>query len=121
MKKFSNRIAMGLLVAAAAQPALAQDVGAMAKGIGDQATDVGKAIMIIIAVAGVVVALMGLLKFKAHSANPNDPSNKLSSAFMMIFVGAAMVALPEVLGTGISSLFGDRGGALTGGGVISIK
>lgn len=117
MKKSSTTLSMVLpLVLLTAAPALAADgdLGGIADRIGRQAGMVGNAFGIFVAVAGVVVAMMGLLKFKAHSANPNDPSNKLSSAFIMVFVGAAMVALPEVLGTGVTTLFGEGATTISG-------
>lgn len=90
-----------------ASQAVAQDnAGAIADSLTGQVSNVSTLISVIIFVAGLAVAAMGLLKFKAHSANPNDPSNKLSSAWVLIFVGAAMVAIPAVLGSGISTIFG---------------
>ncbi|MFG6082207.1 DUF6750 family protein [Paracoccus litorisediminis] len=94
------------MVALMAGQAAAANVGDIATSLGTQFDDIGKLLLIICAVAGIGVALMGLFKFKAHTANPNDPSNKMSSALTLIFVGAAMVAIPEVLGAGISTVFG---------------
>ncbi|MFX4300079.1 hypothetical protein [Pseudosulfitobacter pseudonitzschiae] len=57
--------------------------------------------------AGFVFGIMGFMKLKANAANPQDPSNKVSTAFMLIFVGAALIAVPTVMGIGVASLFGD--------------
>ncbi|MEW5423985.1 hypothetical protein [Amorphus sp. 3PC139-8] len=56
---------------------------------------------------GVVFAILGTMKFRAHSQNPNDPNAKLSSAIVMVAVAACLIAIPEVLGVGISTIFGD--------------
>lgn len=116
-----NKLAAGVAAlattAVVASPAAAQTVGQIATGLTSQVTSINTLISVVIFVAGLAVAAMGLLKFKAHSANPNDPSNKLSSAWVLIFVGAAMVAIPAVLGSGISTIFGtgaDKTTANTG-------
>lgn len=104
------------MVGLAATPAFAQQsAGNIASQLTGQVTSISTLLSVVIFVAGLAVAAMGLLKFKAHSANPNDPSNKLSSAWVLIFVGAAMVAIPAVLGSGISTIFGT--GATTTNGV----
>lgn len=92
---------------AAAAPAMAQDVGTIAEGLTSQVSQIGTLISVISFVLGVGVAIAGLMKFRAHSQNPNDPSNKISTAFILMFVGAGLVAVPAVLGSGISTIFGD--------------
>ncbi|MFG6082206.1 DUF6750 family protein [Paracoccus litorisediminis] len=107
--KNAKRIGLTSIPGLALMPniALAANMGDIASDLAGQGQQIGDLIMIICAVAGIGVALMGLFKFKAHSANPNDPSNKMSSALTLIFVGAAMVAIPELLGSGVSTIFGD--------------
>jgi len=109
------KMAFGLNVAAALSVApgvaLAQSVGDIADGLTGQITNVNNVITITAFVIGVALAIMGLLKFHANSKNPNDPSNKMSTAFILIFVGAALVAIPAVLGSGIQTIWG--GGADT--------
>lgn len=55
---------------------------------------------------GIVLAFVALMKFKAHSANPNDPSAKLSTAFTYVVISAAMIGIPTVMGLGVNTLFG---------------
>lgn len=62
---------------------------------------------IVAAVLGLVLAMSGLWKMRNHSNNPNDPSNKMSTAFMMIFAGSMMIALPALMGSGVASLWDD--------------
>lgn len=97
----------------------AKNVGEIADHLKGQASLAGEAFGIFAAVGGVIVAFMGLLKFKAHSSNPNDPSNKVSSAVTLILVGAALVAIPELLGSGVSTIFGSGASTVTGAGVPS--
>lgn len=68
--------------------------------------------------AGVVIGIIALLKFKAHSSNPNDPSAKLSSAFTLVFVAAALIGLPMLLGVGVTTLFGSTGQTTSIGGTL---
>ena len=86
---------------------MAQDVGGIATSLTGQTTLVSTLVTVVAFVLGVGLAITGLLKFKAHSQNPNDPSAKMSTAFMLVFVGAALVAIPAALGSGIQTIFGD--------------
>lgn len=63
--------------------------------------------------AGIVIAILGVLKFRAHTANPNDPSAKMGTAVTYIVVGVALVAIPTVLNVGVVTVFGS--GAKTTG------
>lgn len=97
---------LGLL---GASPAAAQvrDLGAIATDLTSQVSSIGTMISVISFVLGVGLAIGGLMKFRAHSQNPNDPSNKPSTAFVLMFAGAGLVAIPAVLGSGVSTIFGD--------------
>jgi uncharacterized membrane protein len=108
MKKMTSAVSVIALTAAIATalPASAQDIGQIAEGLTTQTRLVNTFITILAFVIGVVMAIIGLLKFKAHSDNPNDASSKLSTAFMLVFVGAALVAIPAALGSGIQTIFG---------------
>lgn len=55
---------------------------------------------------GIVFVLLGILKFRAHSANPNDQNAKLSTAVTYIVVAAALIGIPTVMGMGVYTLFG---------------
>ena len=111
MKITTKTLAVTAVALLALTPSLAlaqnADVGAIADSLASQTTSVTTLITIASFAIGVFMAVAGFLKFRANSQNPNDPSNKLSTAFMLIFVGAALVALPTVIGTGIGTIFGD--------------
>lgn len=117
MKTWNLRAVTALAAAAvtfAAAPALAQDVGDIAAGLTGQVTSIGTLAAVLSFVLGVAIAIAGLMKFRAHSQNPNDPSNKISTAFVLMFVGAGLVAIPAVLGSGITTIFGDGAGQTNG-------
>jgi len=103
--KSASGIALALVFSAPAM-AVAQNVGAIARDLTTQTTAVSTLVTVVAFVLGVGMAIAGLLKFKAHSQNPNDPSAKMSTAFMLVFVGAALVAIPAALGSGIQTIFG---------------
>jgi uncharacterized membrane protein len=89
--------------------ALAQNVGEIAESLADQTGNIADLISIIAFVLGVGMAIAGFMKFRQNAQNPNDPSAKISTAFILIFVGAGLVAIPAALGSGIATVFG--GGA----------
>lgn len=115
MKISTKTLAVTAVAILALSPSLAlaqsADAGAIFDSLKGQTTQLSELVSVAAFVIGVGLAIAGLLKFKANSANPNDPSNKLSTAFMLVFVGAAMVALPTLLGVGVGTIFG--GGTTT--------
>lgn len=84
-----------------------QDVGTVAdnlkRQLGPLADFIGAACFLL----GLATGIVSLLKFKAHSQNPNDPSAKLSTATMYLIAAAALIGIPQVLGIGVTSLFGS--------------
>ena len=56
--------------------------------------------------SGFVFGVMGIFKFKAYGLNPQDPQNKPMTGVILVLVGAAMIAIPTVMGLGVASLFG---------------
>ncbi|MEY8799490.1 hypothetical protein AB9K35_04120 [Leisingera sp. XS_AS12] len=110
MKTWKKRAALAAAATAAAliaAPAMAQDAGTIMSGLRGQATEAVSLVTVISFLAGAAIGIAGFLKFYANTKNPNDPSNKMSTAFILIFVGAGLVALPAVLGSGISTVFGS--------------
>ena len=93
----------GLLLSASA--AVAQDLGDIATDLADQTGQIADLVSIVAFVIGVGMAIAGFLKFKQNADNPNDPSAKVSTAFILVFVGAALVAIPAALGSGIATIF----------------
>jgi len=87
--------------------AFAQDVGEIAADLANQTGAIADLVSIVAFVLGVGMAIAGFLKFRQNAQNPNDPSAKISTAFILIFVGAGLVAIPAALGSGITTVFGD--------------
>jgi amino acid transporter len=102
---------MAGLLAAGLTPAIAhaQSVGDIGASLADQTGQINTFVTILAFVLGVALAIAGLMKFYNNSKNPNDPSAKMSTAFILIFAGAGLVALPAVLGSGITTFFGEGG------------
>jgi uncharacterized membrane protein len=94
-------------LALSATAATAQDLGEIATDLADQTGQIADLVSIVAFVLGVGMAIAGFLKFKQNADNPNDPSAKVSTAFILVFVGAALVAIPAALGSGIATIFND--------------
>lgn len=111
MTKITGRFKrFGLILgglAFSATAAAAQDLGEIADDLANQTGNVADLVSIVAFVLGVGMAIAGFLKFKQNAQNPNDPSAKISTAFILIFVGAGLVAIPAALGSGIATIFND--------------
>ena len=110
-KKIIHIAGAAAVLALTASGAMAQvaDVKEVSEKIGTQLEAFGSLAGIVAFLSGFVFGIMGFMKLKANAANPNDPSNKVSTGFILIFVGAALIAVPTVMGVGVGSLFGDGG------------
>jgi len=131
MKKLKSIISVAVLsatatlAAGAAHAQATKDIAGVSGQVGGQLIALGELAGIVAFLAGFVFGIMGFMKLKANASNPNDPSNKVSTGFILIFVGAALIAVPTVMGVGVGSLFGTGGDntSLTknGGGFTQIK
>ena len=83
-----------------------QNLGDVADRLAALGSNIYNLLGVVAALGGTGLALTGLYKCYHARQNPNDPSAKVSTGVLMLFIGGAMVALPEVLGVGVSSLFG---------------
>ena len=105
--------------AIAALPVLAQDqnLGEVAATVTGQFEAIGRFVGALAVLIGVGMIVMAIIKFRAYSSNPADPSASLSGAIGWTLCGAAAIALPEFMGVGVTTLFGDEAaqGELTGG------
>jgi hypothetical protein len=75
----------------------------------------------VIFVTGVVLTITGLWKFYGHVQSPNDPAARKNVAFVYIVAGCLMVALPSVMGTGITTFFGSGATDSVAGGLQGFK
>ena len=104
-----NTLAMAgslLLVSAAAASAQATDIESMTTQLNGQMQALSDFAGMIAFLSGFVFGIMGFMKLRANAANPQDPSNKPTTGFALIIVGAALIAVPTVMGIGVQSLFG---------------
>ena len=102
---------LALTVSLAALPVIslaqaAPDFGEIANNVSRQISPVTRVITMLAFVMGVVFAMIGLLKIKKGAETPNDPSSGHTVGVIFIFVGAAMVAIPALIASGITSIFG---------------
>lgn len=102
-----------LVLSAGAAQAQVSTFGDMADTVGAQGGQVADLLGVAAFLLGILLAVMGLMKFRQNSQNPNDPNAKVSTAFILVFVGAAMVAIPTLLGVGVTSFFGDGAETVT--------
>jgi intracellular multiplication protein IcmD len=117
--------AAAAVLAILATGASAQDISNMVDTqLKGQLMSLGNLAGMIAFLAGFVFGIMGFMKLRANAQNPQDPSNKVSTAFMMIFIGAGLIAVPTVMGIGVTSLFGGSNNTTSldgGGGFTKIK
>lgn len=106
-------LALPIVFLAGILQAQVRDFGEMATSLSVQGSKVTLLFSTVAFLFGVVMVMTGIMKFKQAGQNPNDPSSKPHVAFAFIFVGAAMVALPALLMTGVVTIFGSNA-ALTG-------
>lgn len=92
----------------AAGPAMPQvtDLTSMTSHVQGQLGSLGTFIGVVCFLLGVVICVMGVLKLRAHTTNPQDTSNSLPKALGLIFVGVALIGIPTIMGVGVGTLFG---------------
>lgn len=114
-------VAAALVAVPATGLAQANDIGDIATQVGGQFTEIINLVGVVAMAAGAVLGTVGLFKARAMNQNPQDPSNKLSTVIVTFGVAAALLVLPEVLGVGVTSLFGGGQGPeiLTGGDLLN--
>ena len=86
--------------------AQSQDFGSLADNLRSQLTNFGQLAGAIAAFGGLCMCMLCLMKLRQYSTNPQDPNTKLGSVIVYGIVGATLVALPEFMDVGITSLFG---------------
>ncbi len=98
---------------ALAGPAGAQseNLGQIATGLTTQITQIGNLVGVGGMLIGLAMLVMSGVKFRAWSTNPQDPHASFGGAVGWLIAGVALVALPEFMGVGVSTLFGDDGQA----------
>lgn len=120
-------IAICTLALMAAGPAIAQqaqDFMHMSEHLRVQTRLFSRLVTAFAFLMGVFLTFQGITKFRKNVDNPNDPSSSSAVAFIFIFAGAVMVALPALIATGAITFFGSTEGttnAFGGGNVIPFR
>ena len=123
---FLTKTRYSLLVAVSltAAPARSQqNIGQVAENIAGQGAQVANMIGVGVFIVGLVVGAVTINKLVQNGKNPNDPSNSMGNIVKMGLAAAALMALPETLGVGVTSLFGSGAetvSATTGENALSI-
>jgi len=73
----------------------------------------------ILFIVGVLFVAGALFKLRGHSNDPRE--HKIKDVFIMMLAGICLIAIPDVLGFGVSSLFGSSANTLsvTGSGQLN--
>ena len=103
----SGSLGLSAIAVMLAAPALAQeqrDLGEIAKSLTGQITNIGTLIGVTGMGIGLAMLVMSALKLRALSNN--DHQATLGGVIGLLVAGIALVALPEFMGVGVTSLFG---------------
>lgn len=82
----------------------AKDIGAVAGNITATLGSVAKLITAGAYVAGFGLAMVGIMKLKAHKDNPQIP---ISTGIALLFIGAGLIFLPTIFSVTGNTLFGS--------------
>lgn len=82
-----------------------QNLGAVAQNITGSMKDVAELITAAAYVAGLGFAVAAILKFKAHKDNPQQIP--VGTPIALLFIAAALIFLPSLLGVSGQTVFGS--------------
>lgn len=88
-------------------------LGTAASNITGNFADVARLITAASYIAGLGFALSSLLKFKQHKDNPQQIP--IGTPIALLFIGAALVFLPTIIGVANQTLFSGSGSGSVGG------
>lgn len=93
---------------AKAQLQTGQGVGDVARSVEDNIGQIASLVVAGAFLTGIAFVAMGLMRLKA-AVDSQGQQVKYSEGLWRLGLGAALVALPAVTGTGIGTLFGEAG------------
>ncbi|KTD53562.1 IcmD (DotP) [Legionella santicrucis] len=110
---FASIACLGVL-ALVSQSAAAGDmsVGGMASQITSSFTNLTKLITAGSYLAGLAFSIGAIMKFKQHKDNPTQVA--IGTPIALVFIAAALLFLPSVLGVTGTTMFGSSGGITAG-------
>jgi intracellular multiplication protein IcmD len=88
----------------------ADDIGAIAKNVTDTFTNLAKLITAASYLAGLGFAIGAIMKFKQHKDNPTQIP--IGTPIALVFIAAALLFLPSILGVTGATIFGGEGGTV---------
>lgn len=100
------------ILATSSASAQVRDISQIATDLQGQGVSVSTLFSVAAFVMGLALAAGGLLKLAKASERQHDPSNKTSTGWVMIIAGAMLVALPTVIGSGVTTIFGNTNGVI---------
>lgn len=107
-KKIIVLVLLLVSIAAFVMPAMAaRDMGEMADSLAEQSNSVGKVVVAISAVAGVICLLMGFLELKKAANRRGDGS--VAKGIITIIVGFALASIVVISASGSKTIHGDEG------------
>ncbi len=101
-----------LIMGDAFAAASGQDVGAMSKQIASSFKDLTKLITGGSYLAGLGFSVAAIMKFKQHKDNPTQIP--IGTPIALVFIAAALLFLPSILGIAGNTMFGVGSGEIAG-------
>lgn len=105
-------ICLSLLVLFSQDAAAGQSIGSMASNITSSFTNLTKLITAGSYLAGLGFSIGAIMKFKQHKDNPTQIPIGIPIA--LVFIAAALLFLPTILGVTGATMFGGSGGTTAG-------
>lgn len=103
---------------AAAQGGDPVNFGGAARGVFTQLTDFADLAMAASFLAGIIVGISALFKFKSYSENPQQ--TKIAVPIVLTAVAACLIGLPAFLTMGQNTITGGESGSMDAGAYQSI-
>jgi len=101
-----------VLFAGGAAAATSLNVGQMASSIYGTFTNLAKLVTAGSYLTGLGFSIGAIMKFKQHKDNPTQVS--IGAPIALVFIAAALLFLPTILGVAGSTMFGASGGTTAG-------
>jgi intracellular multiplication protein IcmD len=101
-----------LMLFAFSSEATTLTIGGMASLITGSFTSLAKLITAGSYLAGLAFSIGAIIKFKQHKDNPQ--STPIGNPIALVFIAAALLFLPTILGVTGSTMFGAGGGSVAG-------
>ncbi len=107
------------LLALAGDAAAVQNVGDMASSITGSFGALAKLITAGSYLAGLGFSVGAIMKFKQHKDNPTQIP--IGTPIALVFIAAALLFLPSILGVAGGTMFGSSGGTVAGASGMEFK